>query len=117
MNISAAKPSGIGLVSFQVINADFASARSPDNLSEEKQEITPSKGNCIPSSLAGSAPHKHWIYAALPNGLRFPCPPTAKITNTAFGLRELHFFKIPTMRLQNQLLSPQIEQMSSCPTA
>lgn len=46
MNISAAKPSGIGLVSFQVIDEDFASARSPDNLCKEKQEITPSKGSC-----------------------------------------------------------------------
>lgn len=45
MKISAAKPSGVGLVSFQVIDADFASARSPDKLSNEKQEITPSKGN------------------------------------------------------------------------
>lgn len=34
-----------GLVSFQVIDADLASAWSPDNLCEEKQEITPSEGS------------------------------------------------------------------------
>lgn len=65
MNISAAKPSGIGLVSFQVIDADFASAWSPDNLCKEKQEITPSKGSCalLPPWLG--RPLAQWIYAAV----------------------------------------------------
>lgn len=87
MNISAAKPSGIGLVSFQVIDADSASAWSPDNPGTEAQEITPSKGSraLLPPGL-GRAPRSPAFVLPLPKHLQFPCPPTATITRAAFSL-------------------------------
>lgn len=66
MNVSAAKSSGIGLVSFQVIDADFACAsESRHSFQQEAGNLTVKGKLCIPSSLAGLGPCKQWIYAAL----------------------------------------------------
>lgn len=95
----------------------LSSVSSPDKFSNMKQEITPSKESWTFLPHSPGQPLKNTGFILLlPKKLAFPCPPVAKIKDVSYCLRMPSSFKTPAMFWQNMLLSPQIEQMSLCPT-